>query len=311
MFKKVLVPLDGSPLAEKALPFAAFLAKRQEGELFLVRAVEVWASTVHDAIEKALEKKPQAEAELQAAAARLATDGLKVEQAVYAGEPASIIETAASSHEADLIVVSTHGRSGFARWAYGSVAERVLHTTSKPVLLVPAQTEATWQPDGPRTIILPLDESALSEQAIEPAQELARALGASITVVRVIEPPNMAIAGSAMGVGYYEPFDIQAWVDDAKPYAEGVAARLQQEGFSATAETLAGYPAATIQAVAAARNAAAIVMASHGRTGLARLALGSVAVGVVQRAAAAVLIVRPTGVAAEAPGPRAQEATPA
>jgi nucleotide-binding universal stress UspA family protein len=297
MFEKILVPLDGSPLAAKALPYAAWLAKGAAGQLLLVRAIETWAVTVHGAIEKELEQKPRVEAELEGAAAELRAQGLTVEQAVYMGEPASAIEVAASTRDVGLIAMSTHGRSGFARWAYGSVAERVLHHSRRPVLLVPAQCELTWRQGG-NTILVPLDGSPLAEEALEPAKLLAGVLGAAITVLQVIEPPNMALAASGMGPGYYEAFDVQAWIDQARPYAEDIAKRLQDAGVEATAHTTGGYAAATIQEQARARNAAAIVMASHGRTGLARLALGSVAIGVVQRATAPVLVIRPVGVTA-------------
>ena len=305
MFEKILVPLDGSPLAEHALPYATFLASRTGGQLFLVRAVEIWAATVHDAIEKELDKKPQAEAELAATASQVRAQQIPVEQMVYTGEAAGVIEVAANTHDIGLIAMSTHGRSGFARWAYGSVAERVLRSSGRPVLLVPAQSETVWKADGQSTIVVPLDGSPLAEEALEPAKVLARALGASITLLQVVEPPNMALVGASMGGGYDEAFDLQAWIDEARPYAERVAHKLQEAGVSATAETMIGYAAATIQEVALARKSAAIVMASHGRTGFARLALGSVAMGVVQRATAPVLVIRPSGLkAAEvAPAP--------
>lgn len=295
MFERILVPLDGSPLAAKALPHAALLAEAAGGEVLLMRAIDTWSETVHDALAKELEQKPQAEADLASAAAQLRTQGLTVEQAVYMGEPAGAIEIAASTRDVGLIAMSTHGRSGFARWAYGSVAERVLHLSSRPVLLVPAHCEITWRRGG-NIILVPLDGSALAEEALKPAELLAHALGATITVLQVIEPPNMALAGSGMSVGYYHAFDLKAWVDEARPYAEGVAKRLQAAGVEATALTTSGYAAATIQQQAQACNAAAVVMASHGRTGLARVALGSVTVGLVQRATAPVLVIRAASV---------------
>jgi nucleotide-binding universal stress UspA family protein len=305
VFEKILVPLDGSPLAEKALPYATFLAKREGGRLFLVRAVELWAATLHGAIEEELDKKPQAEAELSATASVLTAQGLKTEQTVYLGEAAGVIDLVATTQDVDLIVMSTHGRSGFARWAYGSVAERVLRSSTRPVLLVPAHTETVWKPEGEQMIILPVDGSAVAEQALQPATLLARALGAGITVLRVIEPPNLALSGAGMNGGYYEAFDLQAWVEEARPYAESIAQRLRDTGISARAETVGGYAAATIQDIAAARRAAAITMATHGRTGLARLAMGSVAMGVVQRATAPVLIVRPADLEGKETSPNA------
>lgn len=294
MFAKILVPLDGSPLAEKALPFAVYLAEHTGGSLVLVRAVDTWATTVHDSIEKELERTPQAEAELAAVAARLASAGLAIEQEVHPGEAAAIIEHAAASTDVGLIVMSTHGRGGIARWAYGSVAERVLRSSSRPVLVVPAQCESVWTASVGHTILVPLDGSPLAEQALGPAKLLASALNADVALLQIIEPPNVALASSAMGpgMGYYEAFDVAAWVDQARPYAEEIAANLREAGFTATATTTSGYAAAAIHEFGVSRSVAATVMASHGRGGIARLALGSVTLGVVQRTTAPVLVVR-------------------
>jgi nucleotide-binding universal stress UspA family protein len=292
MFKTILVPLDGSPLAAKALPYAKFLARKAGGHLALVRAVDSRAQ------EKELGLRPEAEADLSAVAADVRAQGLEVESHVYMGEAAKAIELAADSVAADIIVMSTHGRSGLARWAYGSVAERVLRLGTWPVVLIPAHYEQALDLERPGTIVVPLDGSDLAEQALEPAAELAHLIGGgSLTLLQVIEPPNVAYAGAELN-GFYPIMDNDAWIEGAKPYLDGVAHRPVAAGLSVSAETLIGYPAATIADLAARKNAAAIVMASHGRTGFARAVLGSVAAGVVQRATVPTLIVRPASLGA-------------
>ena len=297
MFKTILVPLDGSELAEKALPYAKLLAQKSSGRIELVRAVEVHAAMPHDGIEKTLEARQLAATELAAIAAELRRDGPETAEHVYDGEPVKAIELAAEASGADCIVMATHGRSGLARWAFGSVAERVLRLGGLPVLMIPAHPEGILQGDGSGTVMVPLDGSPLAEEALEAAKDLAHLVGASLTLIQVIEPPNMAYAAESMG--YYPIIDLDACVADAKPYLVGVAARLAPEALEVNIEAVVGYAAATIVKLAAAKQATFIVMASHGRTGLARAILGSVAMGVVQRSAIPTLIVRPAALAAE------------
>ncbi len=295
MFAKILVPLDGSDLARKALPHAAFLAKVAGGHLVLLRAVRTWASTPHEAIERELDQKPEIEAELQAEVRRLAADQVSAEALVLPGEPASIIDGVAKSHDLDLIVMSTHGRGGLARWAYGSVAERVLRLASRPLLLVPAHCEHEWVHGRKSTVLVPLDGSPLAEEALVPAKELARALDANLSLVQVIEPPPAVAYEVPAGYGY---LNVEEWVEQAKPYLTDWAKRLGSDGWAVDTDTLVGYAAATIAELAEAEQAAAIVMATHGRSGVARVVLGSVALGVVQRASMPVLVLRPAALSA-------------
>jgi nucleotide-binding universal stress UspA family protein len=291
MFADLVVPLDGSELAHKALPYAAALARVTHGRLVLVRAIETWAATVPQAIQQELERKPGAEADLDLEAAALRGQGLDVTTAAYVGEAAAAIDAAAASHHADTIVMSTHGRSGIARLAYGSVAERVLGRAHLPVLLVPPHAQQSWPAAGSR-IVVPLDGSPRAESALAPARELARLLGAALTVLQVIEPPNLAYAAGAP-MGAIPELAPEKWANDVRPYGEQVAERLRKAGLDASSEVLVGYVAPTIVDVAQRERASAIVMATHGRTGLARAFMGSVANGVISRATTPMLAIRP------------------
>ncbi|MBV8086079.1 MAG: universal stress protein [Chloroflexi bacterium] len=292
MFADLLVPLDGSELAARALPYAATLVRLTHGRLVLVRVVETWASTVKDAIEKELDRKPQAEAALAAEAARLREQALPVDTDVYVGEAAAAIDLGAASHHVDTIVMSTHGRGGVARLAYGSVAERVLRRSHLPVLLIPPHAKQGW-PAPKARIVVPLDGSALAESAVTAARELARVLGASITVLQVIEPPNMAYFANAP-LASVPDLDPEKWAEDVRPYGEEVAQRLRNAGLDASGEVRIGYVATSIVEFAEDLKASAIVMATHGRTGLSRAFMGSVANGVISRATMPVLAIRPT-----------------
>ncbi|MBV8399182.1 MAG: universal stress protein [Acetobacteraceae bacterium] len=299
MFERILVPLDGSALAEKALPIAEALARTAGGRLILVQALHVWASTPHEALERELEARPLAEADLRAVARQFELAGLVASTYLALGEPAAVIEKEAEDQDVGLIVMSTRGRGGLARWALGSIAERVLHVSGRPVLLVPAETSANWPAPSP-TIVVPLDGSHLAEEALEPAVTLAQAIGGRLSLAYVVEPPPlMAYQLPAM----YGSLDRESWVRESNAYVAGVAKHLSATFPEVEAQSLMGYAAPTIVEHAQARHAAAIVMASHGRTGLARMVVGSVAMGTIQRASMPVLVVRPNSFARGAQPP--------
>lgn len=144
MYKRLLVPLDGSALAEAALSHAEQLAAAGDGEIVLLRVVISPYSIVAPDLVLAGQGidqdilQQQAEHYLQTAAARLAGRGFAVRMATCPGPVAEAILDHARSSDADLIVMSTHGRGGISRWVYGSVADRVLQAAPCPVLLIRA-----------------------------------------------------------------------------------------------------------------------------------------------------------------------------
>jgi nucleotide-binding universal stress UspA family protein len=146
MFARLLVPLDGSDLAEKALAYAEFIAHEVSSAIHLLRVVSL-PTSLHTDIEFAVladtaptiaEETSIAESYLAGCAARVAAEGIQVTWSTTCGDAASEIVSFAKEHGIDLIVMSTHGRSGVGRWVYGSVADRVLRGAAQPVLLVRA-----------------------------------------------------------------------------------------------------------------------------------------------------------------------------
>jgi nucleotide-binding universal stress UspA family protein len=155
MFKRILVPLDGSPVAEQALPYAVWLGQQAGAELILVRVVpSAVTSPPRYSIAEAeawlmrqAEKKQEAEAYLAALAKRPDLRSLRVRHLVFQGTTEETILSAIEHVEADAVVVSTRGRSGLVRWLLGSVADHIVKHASVPVLLVrsietPPQEEA-------------------------------------------------------------------------------------------------------------------------------------------------------------------------
>jgi nucleotide-binding universal stress UspA family protein len=170
--------------------------------------------------------------------------------------------------------MSTHGHGGFGRVLYGSVADQVLRRAEIPLLLVPAACEREWAAGQLLRLLVTLDGSSLAAEALGPAREFAGTVGAELTLLAVAEPSE-AIYTDALVQVQSDPVQQAA---EASGYLYEAAAELRASGVSSVAVRVAvGHTAATIARVAQEVGADAIVMATHGRGGLARLFLGSVA----------------------------------
>lgn len=288
--KTILLPLDGSPLAEQALPYAAALARSAAARLILVRAAQARTLLDVDASDAQYGVVSRAEHDLEATSARLRETGLEAEDHVYYDSPVPAILDAARQHHADLIVMSTHGRSGLGRMVYGSVADDILRHAAIPVLLVPATIDHAWPADRPLTVLVPLDGSELAEEALGSAGVLAELLGARLHLLRVVEPPSYPLYGD----GYaYIPFDNDAELRDARQYLEEQAKKLDDRGMQVEIEVAVGPPSTVVARIARERQVDVVAMATHGRSGLARLVLGSVATGTLLQAHVPLLLTRP------------------
>ena len=136
MFKKILVPLDGSKLAEQALPYAVEMAARLDSEITLLCVIGADDAQDYD---KNLTYLKGVASETKQDAGKLldkAEEDIKVETVIVVGNPAEKIVDYAATGKISLIIMASHGRSGISRWALGSVAEKVVRAGSTPVLLV-------------------------------------------------------------------------------------------------------------------------------------------------------------------------------
>lgn len=295
MFTKILVPLDGSALAEYALPLAVAMASQSKGEIILVR-VPIYVTPYMGG--EGAWVLPQLSPELLI---REATDYLtKIEEsyarpginwhiATPAGDEASAIVDIANQRQADLIVMSTHGYSGATRWLLGSITEKVLQKAHCPVLAIRNNNPI-------QKIAVTVDGSALSEQAIEPAIKIADAFNASLTLLRCYEPP--LFSHSAMidlewrESGLASQF-LEQQLNQLRDYMEGLVVRFQQAGRHLNSQIVEGPAGPTILEFATQNELDLLVMATHGRGGLQRWVYGSVTQKVLREAQSALLVVRP------------------
>jgi len=283
MFKQIMVPADGSELAERALPCVKRLARETDATIHLVRVVEPppppWATAGltapmgGDAYDDVLVADTRAAtAYLETLRERLAAAGLAVRATQLIGDTASALLDYERDARIDLVVMCSHGRSGLARFALGSISARLLHYGAVPVLLV----RAFGAPVNLAHAVVPLDGSALAEQALPMLGQLTHDVVRAFTLLRVID----AIEDGP----------------EAERYLEGVACQLQRQGVFHGGEGVCqrlieqGDPARAILHVAGADKL--VVMATHGSAGLTRWAMGSVADRVARGGAGGVLLVR-------------------
>jgi nucleotide-binding universal stress UspA family protein len=306
MSRTILVPLDGSPVAEAALPYAEKLAEAMDARLMLLSVVDeammraitarVQRTDVH-AVTRALTSPIDQYLDEQHQALR--GRGREVATRVATGPVAETIVSVAEDLDAKYIVMASHGRGGVQRWMIGSVADKVMRTSTRPTLLVRAPaTGAATAPIRLDQIAVPLDGSEAAEAALPMAVDLALALDARITLLRV-EPYLYTLVATTEPTGYIP--DMTEMDNDvanaAQQYLDGVQARIPQT-VPSEAMLVRGTPSATLIELLARDSVDLVVMTTHGRGGVRRLVLGSVADRLV-RSGAPVLLIRPPVMAAE------------
>ncbi len=293
--ERILVPLDGSDLAEQALGIAREVGAAAGAGVVLVRVVPpipVLAPGQRPEIEAQLQA--EAGAYLEKIAGQLRGLGLDVEPVVVreADVSGALLEQARLKG-ADLIVMSTHGHSGLGRWIYGSVTEGVLARSPVPVIAVRAsQRPRPFSPaTKPPRILVPLDGSEFGEAAVPVAAELARLLNGSLILTEVVWLEVPEVAGAVR-------VTVEQQINDAMVYLERLAATLRSQGVKATSELEVGFTIVDrLLEVARRVDADLIAMSTHGRTGLVELLFGSVTLGLLRRSELPILVVRPELVA--------------
>lgn len=287
----ILVPLDGSSLAEQALSCAVPLCQVLPAEIVLLRAVWIspkarLASDRADAgvNETVRELVSQADDYLQGMARSLRETHLDVRCAVRHGPPAKTIVDYAAQADVQQIVMATRSYGAPRRWTRGSVAERVVQAAQAPVLLVRCSDRDARDAREPlccRRILVPLDGLAKAEQVLPPTAELARALGCKVILFQV--PATFLFEHSSLAAERM-----------ANAYLARVAGRLKEQGIKVSVATGPGLVAESVVQFAQSNDVDLIAMATHGRTGIARWALGSVAGDVIREGSTPVLLVRTT-----------------
>ena len=327
MFQRILVPLDGSALAEQAIPTAGRIARATGGSVVLVRAIlppvdyeygpymlrptfTVFDQEVQEALQEATHY-------LERVATSSSLAGIETAVVAETGSAAAMILSVTTDRHGDLIVLCTHGKTGLQRWLLGSVAQKVARHAPVPVLVLhPHPPTAGPHPprERPLRVLVPLDGSALAKAALSPAAHLVAALAApgqgAVHLLRVVKADTLP--GERLDRAATEQF-----LHKAKTYLASVAGHVQEglahelklavswsvmvESDAAEAIIRGAQIGEDPQGSGAFGGADLIALATHGRGGLQHWALGSVAERVLAGTTLPVLIVRPQPTATEQP----------
>ena len=278
----ILVPLDGSSLAERALPYAVAVVRERHLRLLLVRVLE---STPPRGM--SLVQEPDARGDLERVAKQLREEAIEVETDISSTLLGTVPEELvgrAQKRGCELIVMSTHGRGGLGRWLYGTVAEEVMRRSPVPVLLISATCDRLWEPGKRLRVLVPLDGSPLSEEVMEPMLTSLGQLAGDVILLQVVPRTTVPTV--------YLSDRSDAAISGVQECLNA-ASRLRQRGLQVTGLTEEGSPGTVISRVAAEQDVDLVAMATHGRSGLARVVLGSVSTETVHRAHLPLLLVRP------------------
>jgi nucleotide-binding universal stress UspA family protein len=303
----LMVPLDGSPDAEQALPWAAQLAQRNGGAVRLVGvhappAVYLDGQTLVGSVTPDEEVREQEEKYLDQVEERVRTaTGATVSADLLDGSVIEALVQHAEQLRPLAVVMLAHGRSAIARFFLGSTALEFIRQSPVPVLLIRAANQEapdyTIQPTI-KHIVVPVDGSKLAEQIVTPALALGKPFGAEFHVTMTLDAvPDIESLAALHEPGLPGPWDESAVHAKAERYLEHIADRFREQGCTAHARVVPhGAAADRILEAATAQPDTVVALATHGRGGLAKLMWGSVTEQVVRRTTVPLYIVRPRAV---------------
>jgi nucleotide-binding universal stress UspA family protein len=295
MYTKMLIPLDGSKVAEQVLPYARCLARKLSIPIELLQAADpealalltdpahsryadtVWADKINsgktylDAVARSFE-------------------GARVQCVVEKGKAEDVVIDRAAADKNTLIVMATHGRSGIQRWLLGSVADKVLHGAPNHMFLVRATEQGKTDGEAAlKTVVVPLDGSALAEQVLPHVVDLAKKMALKVAFFRAYALPA-SVTGDEFGT-YMEEL-INQIESDAREYLAAKVDEAKRNGLNDVVSAVKfGYGADEIISLARETPDNFVAMCTHGRSGVKRFALGSITDRVVRHCGDPVLII--------------------
>ena len=299
MYSRMLIPLDGSKLAENVLPYARLFATVMNLRIELLSVVDSmdFARTMnagHVRDFSALLEATIQEGNRYLEGIARSFGGTEVTYAVGQGIADKIIIENAGRDKDTLIAMATRGRSGIHRWLLGSVAEKVLRGAANPLLLVRGDEER--KTDGAaalKSLVVPLDGSRLAESALPYAIELAKKLRLEIVLARAYQLPFATYAGPDAAYIPNREAVLTAVKEEAGAYLEEKVSAVRANGIEKVSSILLVGPGAD-EIIDLARTTPdnLIAMCTHGRSGVNRWVLGSVTEKVVRHSGDPVLVVR-------------------
>jgi nucleotide-binding universal stress UspA family protein len=296
MYTRMLIPLDGSKVAEQVLPYARFLAKALGIPAELLGVVdpvpladfsEVWQ---RGDLNRLTAEEMTGTTRYLETTARSFT-GVQAKITVLKGTPEEVIIEQAAADEKILIVMATHGRSGIQRWLLGSVADKVLHGAANHLLLVRADEQGKTDGEAVlKTVVVPLDGSALAEKVLPCVEDLAGKMALDVILMRAFALPPAAAADE---YATYSDELMNQLEAEARDYLAAKVKEMKNKGSGNVSSVCSlGYGGEQIITLARKTPDNFIAMSTHGRSGIRRWMLGSVTERVVRHSGDPVLIIR-------------------
>ena len=287
-YKKILVPLSGSELAEKALPYAKSIAKLKKSQVILFAVSLTIFVDRRDRLFSSY---------LEVNAKELNTEGIKTTTATSYGDVAEEIVKYANNNKIDLVVMATHGYSKAKQWMFGSIAQKVLYGTEIPVLLIKSKSREVSAEFN--RILIPVDGSSFSESVFPYVEELTKKTNKEILLLHICEPPIVPSYGSRPINPTWKKYQDSMWGEMEKlstTYLNKTMAALKKKGMkvkSRVVKAQTGEVVKTIMHVSKEENIDLIVIATQGRAGVSRRVYGSVANRIVEESSQPILLIRP------------------
>jgi nucleotide-binding universal stress UspA family protein len=295
LFKHILLPLDGSQLAESAIPLANWFCQALHAKITLLHVIEKGAPTeIHG--QRHIASKMEAEEYLTRIAHKWFANCQDVEQHVHEEEVdrvANSIVQHSGELSPDLIILSAHGEGGVRDIVAGSIAQQVIALGEVPVLLLQPDKEGEVSVSEIKKVLLPLDGEVDHETAFSAAIEMASLINASIHLVRVI-PTLSTLSGEQAVAGTFLPSTMNAYLeiseDEVVEYLKQKLEAAEKESVSATAELRRGDPAQEVVKSAEEFHADLILLGTHGKSGINAFWAGSTAPKIVARTQIPILL---------------------
>jgi nucleotide-binding universal stress UspA family protein len=293
MYERILVPLDGSNTAEIVIPYVEEIAAKLGAEIILVGVSESSATDTTRLYSYYLERiTEQVKRQVKDYGAK---EEVKIRSKVLLGNPAIEILRHTDEMNAGLIAMASRGSSGSGPWFLGNIAAKVLRAATKPVLLIRAAASSTalQQKSLVKRILMPLDGSKTGEAATQYTEMLARALGAKVMLLQVVEPVKFVV-GFETVVPQAVPQSEESIKDAAIAYLDSLRKSLEEKGIRTSIVVLRGSAANQIIDYAVANTVDLIAMSTHGLSGIGRWVFGSVTGKVLHAGETPILVVRPS-----------------
>ena len=296
MFKHILIPLDGSRLAEAALAAAVYFVGAFGSKVTLLHVIERGApQEIHG--ERHLTRLDEAQEYLDEVAERVFPNGKGIERHVHPNEVKNVAHSICQHVEElgpDLVVMCMHGRGGLRGFMFGRIAQQVVGLCTEPILLVPPVATDLSAEFSCKKLLVPLDGSPEHEGGLTVGAELANSSGAKLSLIRVVHELH-TLKGKEAATATMLPATTHALLDiaerNAAEYLQGKAAGLKAGGIDAAIFVRRGDPVTVVLETAQLTNTDLIVLSTHGRSGLDAFWAGSTGTNMAIRSTISLLLV--------------------